>query len=43
MLEPRKIKRILVLNLADKASREFVESLSGEEYASFHDIIDWTI
>ena len=41
MLEPRKIKRILVLNLADKSSRDFVESLSGEEYASFHDIIDW--
>jgi hypothetical protein len=41
MLEPRKIKRILVLNLADKASRDFVEKLSGEEYASFDDIIDW--
>lgn len=32
---------ILLIHTGGKASRDFIESLSGEEYASFDSIIDW--
>ena len=41
MIEERKIKRILVVNMNDVKSREFLASLRPEDYLDYQEIVDW--
>lgn len=41
MLEERKKKNILVVNMQDARSREFLSSLKPEEWLDYHEIISW--
>jgi len=41
MIEERKKKNILVVNMQDSRSREFLSSLKPEEWLDYHEIISW--
>ena len=43
MINERKKKNILVVNTQDVRSREFLASLSPEDYLDYEEIIDWPI